>query len=177
MPIEMELDKATPEELAQMETHEGMQFDRATGEAVCNGLRTGWFFLTDVTQSLPTPGQSLDALRSPQKVTPWGFLAEESAQRLMGMVAAVLPPPLTVSIGYGDANSQFPQSVQPKELQFRTVDTPGKVYRFQAGLIASAIARTTYYDSVLKVQKQAPEGVLRDLLGELNSQVAASQDS
>lgn len=175
--MDMPLDRITDEERPLLETYEEMQYLPSTGEAICNELHTKWFFKQKVTQELPTPGQPLDGPRTPQAVTPWGFLTEDSAERLLSMVAAVLPAPITVTIGFGDPNSQFPQSVLPRELQFRTIDTPGKMYRFSAGLNASAIARTTFYDAVLKVQKQAPEGVIRDLLKELQGQISANQDS
>ena len=160
-------------EAARLETWEGMQYDPVTGEAVVNNLHTTWFWATRVTQNLPPPAMP-DAVHIPADVIPWGFLSVRSAKRLLDLVIPKLPPTCSAAVRQGDQNTVDAYSKLPLEIRVTCIDTPDHEYRFQAGLIASGIARTTNYDKVLKEVHQT-YGAIDDMIVELNSQIAAQE--
>jgi hypothetical protein len=155
----------------RLETWEGMQYDPLTGEAVVNNIQTTWFWATRVTQNLPPPAMP-DAVHIPAGVQPWGFLGVPSAKRLMELITPKLPATCTGVVKQGDQNTIDAYSKLPIEVVVTCIDTEDHEYRFQAGLLASGIARTTNYDKVLKEVHQT-YGAIDDMIVELNSQIAA----
>lgn len=117
-------------------TYEGMEQDSFTGEAIVNGIRTGWSFERP-TQLVPLASNP-ETGRQSVTVTPWGFASASTAQRVLEAMQAKTG--LVLEIFKGDQNSQFPLSV----LQ-RYIGVEGQPRRVavNAGLVASYIARTT----------------------------------
>lgn len=125
-----------PPETADTSTYEGMEQDNRTGEAIVNGIPTGWAFARP-TQLVPT-ADNPETGRQSVNVTPWGFASASTAQRVLEAMQAKTG--LVLDIFKGDKNEQFPTSV----LQ-RYIGVHGQPRRVavNAGLIASYIARTT----------------------------------
>lgn len=117
-------------------TYEGMEQDLATGEAAVNGIWTGWTF-ERVMQVVPIPGNA-ETGRMDVRVNPWGFATASTAQRVLELLQVHTHLPL--EIFKGDQNDQFPMSAVQ-----RYIGVQGQPRRVavNAGLIASAIARTT----------------------------------
>lgn len=146
-----------------LETWEGMDFDPATGEAIVNSLHTQWYFETNVSQSLPA-AENMEG-RAPQRVTPWGWLRELSCYRLIDEIRPYAP--LGVSkmiVGEAENNERFPYSKRQREI---LITANGNVYRQPAGALASAIARTTFYDPIKKEVIQSPKMVIEGAMEEL----------
>lgn len=125
-----------PTPASGVSTYEGMDLDNSSGEAICNGIRTGWYFERPV-QVVPVASNP-ETGRSAVAVTPWGYATASTAQRIMELMQAHTQRQL--ELFKGDPNPQFPVSV----LQ-RYVGVQGQPRRVSvnAGLIASYIARTT----------------------------------
>ena len=117
-------------------TYEGMEQDTATGEAIVNGIPTGWFFELP-TQLAPTPDNP-ESGRQRVTVTPWAFATPTTAQRVLEAIWKHTLMPC--EIFQGDPNDQFPISVP-----MRHIGVQGQPRRVavNAGLVASQIARTT----------------------------------
>lgn len=117
-------------------TYEGMEQDFATGEAIVNGIPTGWTFERPM-QLVPT-GDNPETGRHSVTVVPWAFATASTAQRVLEAMQAKTG--LVLEIFKGDQNEQFPTSV----LQ-RYIGVHGQPRRVavNAGLTASYIARTT----------------------------------
>lgn len=120
----------------ELMTYEGMEQDSSTGEAIVNGIPTGWTFECP-TQLVPL-AENPETGRQSVTVTPWGFASASTAQRVLEAMQAKTG--LVLEIFKGDQNSQFPFSV----LQ-RYIGVEGQPRRVSvnAGLVASYIARTT----------------------------------
>lgn len=119
-----------------MPIYEGMEQDALTGEAIVNGIPTGWFFERP-TQVLPLP-ENPETGRHTVTVIPWAFATAATAQRVRE--AMQLHTQMPLEIFKGDQNPHFPLSVVQRYIgvqgQPRTVSV-------NAGLVASYIARTT----------------------------------
>lgn len=116
-------------------TYEGLEQNTETGEAVCNGIPTGWFFELP-TQLAPTPDNP-ETGRERVTVTPWAFATPSTAQRVLELLWQHTKMPC--EIFQGDAK-QFPISVPMRQIGVQ--DQPRRV-AVNAGLVAAAIARTT----------------------------------
>ncbi len=117
-------------------TYEGLEQNTETGEAVCNGIPTGWFFELP-TQLAPTPDNP-ETDRQRVTVTPWAFATPSTAQRVLEAIWKHTLMPC--EIFQGDPNDQFPISVPMRHIGVQ--DQPRRV-AVNAGLVAAAIARTT----------------------------------
>lgn len=117
-------------------TYEGLEQNTATGEAVCNGIPTGWFFELPV-QLAPTPDNP-ETGRQRITMAPWAFATPSTAQRVLELLWRHTQ--MACEIFQGDANEQFPISVP-----MRHIGVQGQPRRVavNAGLVAAAIARTT----------------------------------
>lgn len=119
-----------------MNTFEGMEQAPATGEAIVNGIPSGWFF-EQPTQLTPLP-ENPETGRHSVAVMPWAFATAATAQRVRETMQLHTQMPLEIFAG--DQNAQFPLSVRQRYIgvqgQPRTVSV-------NAGLVASYIARTT----------------------------------
>lgn len=117
-------------------TYEGMEQDTATGEAIVNGIPTGWFF-EQPTQLLPVP-ESPETGRHTLSVMPWAFATVATAQRVREAMQLHTQMPLEVFSG--DQNQHFPLSVRQRYIG---VQSQPRTVSVNAGLVASYIARTT----------------------------------
>lgn len=157
---------AAPVPAADVETHEGMDIDTATGEAICNGVRTGWHFLLPA-QALPSGGEHLDTNRVATRVSPWGFATPATAEKLHAALAPMMGD-TKLRIIAGDQNSQFPYST------LQLYISAGGSAKINAGLLASEIARTTFYDTinkrVVQTDREALAGAVLSLQAELAAQ-------
>lgn len=117
-------------------TYEGMEQNLSTGEAICNGIQTGFYFERPM-QTVPIPGNA-ETGRMDVRVTPWGFATASTAQRVLELLQQHTQ--LTLEIFKGDQNDQFPTSVV--QCHIGVQGQPRRV-AVNAGLVASAIARTT----------------------------------
>lgn len=117
-------------------TYEGMEQDAATGEAIVNGIPTGWFFELP-TQLAPAPDNP-ETGRQRVTVTPWAFATPSTAQRVLEAIWKHTLMPC--EIFQGDPNDQFPISVPMRHIGLQ--GQPRRV-AVNAGLVASQIARTT----------------------------------
>lgn len=119
-----------------MSIYEGLEQDNATGEAICNGIPTGWTF-EQPKQLAPLPSDT-ETGRHSVALAPWAFATAATAQRVRE--AMQLHTQMPLEIFKGDQNPQFPLSVVQRYIgvqgQPRTVSV-------NAGLVASYIARTT----------------------------------
>lgn len=117
-------------------TYEGMEQDAATGEAIVNGIPTGWFFErpTQVTPLASDP----ETGRHVVDLNPWAFATPSTAQRVLEAIWKHTLMPC--EIFHGDPNEQFPITAP-----MRHIGVQGQPRRVavNAGLIASQIARTT----------------------------------
>lgn len=149
-----------------IETHEGMDIDTGNGEAICNGVRTGWHFLLPA-QALPSGGENLDTNRVATRISPWGFASRATAERLRGLLQPMMQD-AGLSVVAGDQNSQFPYST------LQLYISAGGSAKINAGLLASEIARTTFFDTVNKrvvqTDREALAGAVLSLQAELASQ-------
>lgn len=157
---------SAPVPTAVIETHEGMDIDTGNGEAICNGVRTGWNFLLPA-QALPAGGQNLDTSRVATRVSPWGFATRATAGRLRESLQPMMGD-VKLAIVNGDQNSQFPYST------LQLYITAGGSAKINAGLLASEIARTTFYDTinkrVVQTDREALAGAVLSLQAELAAQ-------
>lgn len=121
---------------AGIATYEGMEQDTETGEAICNGIRTGWFFERP-KQVVPAPDNPETGLQRVE-VTPWAFATASTAQRVLEAIWRHTLMPC--ELFHGDPNEHFPISAP-----MRHIGVQGQPRRVavNAGLIASQIARTT----------------------------------
>lgn len=117
-------------------TYEGLEQNTETGEAVCNGIPTGWFFELP-TQLAPTPDNP-ETGRQRVTVTPWAFATPSTAQRVLELLWRHTQIPC--EIFQGDANEQFPISVPMRHIG---VEGQPRRVAVNAGLVAAEIARTT----------------------------------
>lgn len=158
---------AAPVLAGTIETHEGMDIDTGNGEAICNGVRTGWHFLLPA-QALPSGGEHLDTNRVATRVSPWGFATPATAEKLHAALAPMMGD-TKLRIITGDQNSQFPYST----LQLYV--SAGGSAKINAGLLASEIARTTFYDTinkrVVQTDREALAGAVLSLQAELAAQL------
>lgn len=162
----MEQDPVDP---SKLEAWEGMFYDPTTGEGIVlqnrdseasekKYLRTGWFFERP-TQAQPTPGGSLEDRSYACRISPFGFLTKESSERMMNLLASVLPADAKVEgIGYNDANPSFPVSAPQREI---LVSHGGGTMRLAAGGLARQICNYTFEDSQGEVRQNAP-AILRN---------------
>lgn len=88
-------------------------------------------------------------------VGPWAFARQLTAERVMAMVKYFMPQDIEINMSLNGEGGQF--QIQAKRA--------GKTARINAGLLASAIARTTA--TVDGMVKQFPDQVLRDAANEL----------
>lgn len=152
---------AAPIDPTRLLPWEGMFIDPATGEGIVlqnrdselgekTYLRTGWFFERP-TQSQPAPGRSLEDRSHQERISPLGFLTEESTKRLMSMLAEFLPPGAKIQgIGANNPNSSFPVSVQQREI---LVSWGDRTLRFPAGSLARQMCNYTFLDGKGEVRQ------------------------
>lgn len=125
-----------PPPVSERTTYEGMEQDNSTGEAICNGIRTGWYFERPM-QVVPLASNP-ETGRQSIAVKPWGFATASTAQRVLEAMQVHTRYPL--EIFKGDQNPQFPTSVVQRYIGIQGQSRNNSV---NAGLIASQIARTT----------------------------------
>lgn len=135
-PAPATLTPAPPAPVGGTTTYEGMEQDNSTGEAIVNGIQTGWYFERP-TQIVPLP-ENPETGRQNITVKPWGFATASTAQRVLELLQ--VHTQLNLEIFKGEQDSAFPTSVTQ-----RYIGVAGQPRRVavNAGLIASQIARTT----------------------------------
>jgi hypothetical protein len=133
---------ATPNDESRIKVFEGLEFDTVTGEAICNGINTGWTFEKPY-QLLPVTGSNPDTVMANQYISPWAFATATTADTILRLLQPHFDD-VKLEIIKADANSRFPTSVPQRLI------SAGGSAKVNAGLIASQIARTVFYDSVNK---------------------------
>lgn len=149
--------------VSETTTYEGMEQDNSTGEAICNEIRTGWYFERP-TQLVPTASNP-ETGRQSVSVIPWGFATASTAQRVLEAMQAKTG--LHLVIFKGDQNPQFPLSVVQRYIGIQGQSRNNSV---NAGLIASQIARTTAEVSDGKGGKkivQSADGAIAEAISSL----------
>lgn len=117
-------------------SYEGMEQNLSTGEAIVDGIQTGWYFERAV-QILPTPWD-METGRHLMYVAPWAFATLATARRVLDLMQAHTQ--MRLVLFNGDQNLHFPTSVLQRHIGVK--DQPKRI-AVNAGLIASYIARTT----------------------------------
>gem|GEM_PF-5071857 len=117
-------------------TYEAMEQNLSTGEAIVNGIQTGWYFERAV-QLLPTPWD-METGRQLSYVSPWAYATLATAMRVLNLMQ--VHTGMKLVLFDGDQNLHFPTSVLQRHIG--VANAPRRV-AVNAGLIASYIARTT----------------------------------
>lgn len=119
--------------------YEGMEFNLSTGEAIVNGLQTGFYF-ERVNQYVPNPDNP-DGPHIPANVIPWGFATRYTADSILEMLRREMPGE-TLGSSFAPATGMFQTSIPQR---YVTVEVDGKtaITSVNLGLIAAQIARTT----------------------------------
>lgn len=154
---------------SRLEAWEGMFYDPATGEGIVGQetepgkwsyLHTGWFFERPM-QHQPTPGGSLEDRSYLVPVSRFGFLTEESTNRLMDLLAPHLPPDARiVGSGFAEANPSFPYTSPQREI---VVSANGNTIRLPAGALAREMCNYTYRDENGAVKQHQTATITRAL--------------
>ena len=119
---------------------EGLDINNSTGEAIVNGIQTGFFFERPA-QLLPTIGGNPDVQRSLQAISPLSYATKYTADIIIARLSEALPG-WKLGICMGDPNKMFPVSVLARYVAV-TLENKAIIPASNIGLIAQTIARTT----------------------------------
>lgn len=174
------------ERQSHWENHLSMLFDPITGEAIAiNGvgdgkqiyIPTGFFFERVIQMQLDENGRPLDGTGTWAKAQPWGWATEQTAQKVLALLAKALPD-VQLTLGKGDVNERFPFFYPDGKLAYqaeiRVKNGDGVVVRQNAGLLAMTFARYVTIDPATGKARRSTMPV-RCAATEIEYQLAAKQ--